>query len=186
VLKKYSVSIKSNAAKEIKFSRSKINTYFKSNIGIENLFNQIIENILKLEPFLVKLQVKLMLDKNTAMVLVTEYCKFVLLLMKEPLKVFPSHYIELVWQTHVEFTDAYRNFCQTFYGEIKRLPNHYQEKKTANSRKYGFTKAEYERVFLEKPDEIIWENDELRFNQDYMRTPKPQNPKTPLRSSLFF
>lgn len=38
-----------------------------------------------------------------------------------------------------------------------------------NARKYGFTKAEYERVFIEKPDEIIWENDELRFDEDYTR-----------------
>jgi hypothetical protein len=65
--------MKSNAAKEIKFARSKIKMHNSPSVNIESLFNQIIETIFKLEPFVVKLQSSLMLDKNTAMVLITEY-----------------------------------------------------------------------------------------------------------------
>jgi len=160
--------MKSNAAKEIKFARSKIKMHNSPSVNIESLFNQIIETIFKLEPFVVKLQSSLMLDKNTAMVLITEYWKFVLIAIKEPTRAFPSHYVELAWKTHIEFTDSYRSFCHIFFGEFKKLSTLTKDNESKNKTLYSFTKAEYERLFLQKPDVTIWEDEELRFNKKYI------------------
>lgn len=84
-------------------------------------------------------------------------------------KICPSYTIELVWQTHFEFTQAYREFSDRFYKKFLRLYKDLSADNPKNRKKYAFTKAEYERLFNYPPDPVIWEDEEDRFNEKYTK-----------------
>ena len=107
----------------ISFANMKILMHDSQLVSVQALFNSIIEALVSLEPFILKLQSKLMLSKETAMTYLTEYGKFILLSIKEPIKTFPSYTIELIWHIHFEFTASYREFSNGFYGKFKKLPS---------------------------------------------------------------
>jgi hypothetical protein len=68
-------SISTDTRKEIKFARIKLSSLDSDSdpIPIDKLFNDIIETVLKCEPFCIKLQSRLILDKETCMAYITEY-----------------------------------------------------------------------------------------------------------------
>lgn len=42
--------------------------------------------------------------------------------MKDPKKIYPSYSVQLVWETHFEFTRSYREFSDFFFGKFVKLP----------------------------------------------------------------
>jgi hypothetical protein len=89
--------------------------------------------------------------------------------VKDPKKIFPSYNIELVWETHFEFTQSYREFSNFFYNRFVKLPTQDEFGTSKSRKKYSYTKAHYERVFSYPPDPLIWEDEEDRFNRDYTK-----------------
>lgn len=161
-----------NMAKELvaKFTiTSSGDRSFKANKDSEKLLNQIVDNVIKLDQLVIKLQAKLMLDHDTAMNFMVEYCKFVMMAIKDPKKIYPSYTVELVWQTHFEFTEAYREFSEYFYNRFVKLPSPGEFDSAKSRKKYVFTKAHYERCFSYPPDPLVWEDEEDRFSHAYTK-----------------
>ena len=169
LLLKFCISSQESDTGDIRFAETKIDLPNSPSLSVESLFTQIMETLLKLELFPIRVQTKLLVDKEVAQSYLTEYAKFIVLAIKEPAKSFPSHVVELVWQIHAEFTDVYRNFCDVFFGKFKQLPDTEREELPKMQRRYEFTKAEYQRVFLTTPNALVWESEERRFEANYTR-----------------
>lgn len=56
-------TLNTRAGKDIQFAKLKLPTINSDSISIDKLFNDIIESVLKCEPFCIKLQSRLILDK---------------------------------------------------------------------------------------------------------------------------
>lgn len=72
-MQKYTTRINSNSANDIKFQDCIMTLFDNSELTMEELFNHIIETILKNEALIVKLQSKLLVTKDTCLVYITEY-----------------------------------------------------------------------------------------------------------------
>ncbi|CAI2363553.1 unnamed protein product [Moneuplotes crassus] len=162
VSKKFTKKIVTKSCRIIKFSKGSITVDSYQEISVEKLFNKILNRLINFHPFTVKLQSKLLLDKSTCMAYITEYSKFLLLMVKNAKKCFPSATIETIWKCHYEFTDVYREFSQEYFGDIRHPPEEENCYSKINLKKYEFTLAEYERVFS-KPESQIWEDAQDRF-----------------------
>ena len=119
LMQEHTIINKDYAKDSIKLSSIRIMMHDSQFVTVGVLYNSIIEALIALEPFILKVQSKLMLSKETATIYLTEYAKFILLCIKQPIKAYPSYTIELIWHIHFEFTAAYREFSNGFYGKFK-------------------------------------------------------------------
>mmetsp|Transcript_18929 Transcript_18929/g.21197 ORF Transcript_18929/g.21197 Transcript_18929/m.21197 type:complete len:134 (-) Transcript_18929:2-403(-) len=65
VKKKFIKTVTPRSARAIKFAKTKVLLDEYKEISIEKLFSKIIDKVIKAQPFTVKLQHKLLIDKNT-------------------------------------------------------------------------------------------------------------------------
>lgn len=119
-----------------------------------------------------RLKQKYIADDITARLWITEYYKYIWIFAKIREKSFPSRIVEYVWNTHMEFCEAYRKFSIALFGRII-YPFIYHLLEEWNDdliEYYRSTLKEYEDMFCCPPPVQLWESEDIRFDENKMRT----------------
>ena len=119
-----------------------------------------------------RIKQKYITDDITARLWITEYYKYIWIFSKIREKSFPSRIVEYVWNTHLEFWEAYRKFSIALFGRII-YPYIYHLLEEWNDdliEYYRSTLREYEDMFCWTPPVQFWESEDIRFDENKMRT----------------
>lgn len=143
-----------------KFSRSK------------NLYDNIGNKISSIKSQLSKRLQKCLINDKRAGFWIEEYRKFLVIACYDIGNVIPPPVVEVVWQTHMQFTKEYRNFMFNIFGENYKtiLPKEYyynEENSQELIDKYKLSIEKYNELFDDDILEGYWPNEDNRFNSKY-------------------
>lgn len=139
-------------------------------ISPKDLYKLLIREASDYEALVHSLQSQFVINKDTAKEWVSEYFKYLWILVELSEKSFPSRRVELVWHTHMSFP-SYRRFWKAVFKRTMIYPHHYHLAEDWNDdikKYYQDTLSWYKTMFWwEEPNISLWETAELRFNLKY-------------------
>lgn len=117
-------------------------------------------------------------SKQFAKEIVEEYKKFIFMCCISEQPVTPSNFVDLAWHLHLTYTKSYWiDLCQnTLQKEIHHTPTEGGKSERSKFKGcYEYTLDFYEKTFEKKPNSIIWENIQKRFEINFVNVDKTQN-----------